>query len=110
MFTFFYYYIYFSDPNCIKVLAPDDHNGSNKGAYISDEHIGHLRREWATKLAPIIEKLIDLDMLQFASFDCLLCESDANHSRNGYVLTIVVKSECDDSKSYLEAKRLFLYI
>ena len=89
------------------MLAPDDHNGSNKGTYIPGEHIGHLRREWAAKLAPIINKLTDLDMLQFVSFDCLLCESDTNHSRNGYALTVVVMSASDDNKSYLEAKGLF---
>lgn len=89
------------------MLAPDDHNGPNKGTYIPGEHIGHLRREWAAKLAPIIDKLTDCDMLQFISFDCLLCESDTNHSRNGYALTVVVMSASDDNKSYLEAKRLF---
>ena len=46
-------------------------------------------------------------MLQFISFDCLLRESDTNHSRNGYALTVVVMSASDDNKSYLEAKRLF---
>ena len=92
------------------MLAPDDYNGPNKGNYIPGEHIDHLRCEWAAKLAPIIDKLTDFDMLQFISFDYVLCESDANHSRNGYALTVVVMSASDHSKSYLEAKRLFLNI
>ena len=49
------YVFHYPDDKCIQVLAPDDFEGVNNGAYYINEHIGHLRKEWFAKLAPVID-------------------------------------------------------
>lgn len=80
------------DSNCIQVLAPENLEGLNSGRYEAGEHIGHLRKESSSKLAPILDKLIDSNMLDTVSFDCYLRDNDTTHARNGYCLHIVVRS------------------
>jgi hypothetical protein len=80
------------DSNCIQVLAPENMEGLNSGRYEAGEHIGHLRKESSCKLAPILDKLIDADMVDSVSFDCYLRDNDTTHPRNGYYLHIVVRS------------------
>jgi hypothetical protein len=84
--------IYLLDSNCIKVLAPDNMEGDNQGHYEPGEHIGHLRREWAAKLAPILDFLFDTDTLHNVTLDCNLKDNDTTHDRNGYWLNVVVLS------------------
>ena len=83
---------YLLDSNCIQVLAPKDMRGLNSGRYEAGEHIGHLRKESSSKLAPILDQLIDTDMLHSLTFDCYLRDNDTSHARNGYSLHIVVMS------------------
>lgn len=80
------------DSNCIQVLAPSNMEGFNSGRYEAGEHIGHLRKESSSKLAPILDMLIKTDMLHSLSFDCYLRDNDTTHARNGYCLHIVVMS------------------
>lgn len=81
-----------SDANCIQVRAPDNMDGSDSGSYEPGEHIGHLGREWAAKLAPIIDYLLASNTLYSVTFECCLCDGDTSHARNGYTLNIVVSS------------------
>ena len=74
------------------MLAPDNKKGSNNGDYEPGEHIGHLRREWAAKLAPVIDYLTASNLLHTVTFECNLCDGDTSHARNGYALNIVVLS------------------
>lgn len=67
-------------------------HGSNNGSYEPGEHIGHLGREWAAKLAPIIDYLLASNTLYSVTFECCLCDGDTSHARNGYTLNIVVFS------------------
>ena len=78
------------DENCIQVRAPDDCDGNNRGLYRINEHIGHLRKEYSARLAPIIDELTVTGMLSSVKFDCFLRDSDTTHHRNGYCLNIVV--------------------
>lgn len=80
----------YADNNCIQVRAPDNVGGCNKGNYDPGEHIGHLKREWAAKLAPILDELEHSNMLDFVSFDCHLDDNDTSHRRKGYSLNIVI--------------------
>lgn len=79
-----------SDENCIQVLAPDDCDGNNRGLFHPNEHIGHLRKEYAAKLAPIIDELIVTDLLRSVQFDCFLGDGDTTHAAIGYSLYVVV--------------------
>ena len=45
------------------MLAPDDSEGNNQGKYEPGERIGNLCKEYAARLAPIMDALIDADML-----------------------------------------------
>ena len=76
--------------NCVQVRAPDNIVGCNKGAFDPGEHIGHIKREWAAKLAPVIDDLIRTGMLDSVCFDCFLSDSDTNHTRKGYILNVVI--------------------
>ena len=76
--------------NCVQVRAPDNILGCNKGAYDPGEYIGHLKREWAAKLAPVIDDLTRTGMLDCVCFDCFLSDGDTNHSRKGYILNVVI--------------------
>ena len=77
------------------MVAPDNKKDSNKGDYEPGEHIGHLRREWAAKLAPMIDFLTASKMLHTVTFDCCLCDGDTSHARNGYALNVVILSNND---------------
>lgn len=83
-----------ADTNCVQVRAPDTFGGCNTGAYDPGEHIGHLKREWSAKLAPIIDYLISSGMLDSVRFDCVLSEGDTNHTKSGYILNIIIMC-CD---------------
>ena len=83
-----------ADRNCIQVRAPDSVSGCNTGAYDPGEHIGHLKREWSAKLAPILDYLTCRGMLDSVRFDCFLSEGDTNHTKKGYNLNIVIMC-CD---------------
>ena len=70
--------------------APDNLGEVNKGNFYPREHIGHLKREWAAKLAPIIDYLVCNNMLHLVSFDCYLRDGDTTHQKKGYSLNIIV--------------------
>ena len=82
--------LFSTDANCVQVLAPDNVGGLNKGDFHPGEHIGHLKREWAAKLAPILDDLICTNMLHLVSFDCYLRDGDTSHQKKGYTLNIVI--------------------
>lgn len=84
------------------MLAPDDSVGNNQGKYEPGEHIGNLRKEYAARLAPIMDALIDADMLDSVTFDCCLRDGDTSHARDGYYLhVIVLSSNSEDFNSDL---------
>ena len=85
-------YAIISDSSCIQVRAPDNMDGSNDGHYVPGEHIGHLGREWAAKLAPIIDYLLESHTFHYVTFECCLCDGDTSHARKGYTLNVVVFS------------------
>ena len=80
------------DSNCIQVLAPDDSEGTNWGKYEPEEHIGNLHKEYAARLAPIIDTLIDADELDSVILNCCLRDGDTTHDKNGYSLHVIVMS------------------
>ena len=92
------------------MLAPDDLHGRNKGTYTPGEHIGHLRREHSSQLAPVIDALIDSDMLRFITIECNLTDMDTNHSRKGYTLSVVVMSDSVDVAFTSMVRNLFFGI
>ena len=49
------------------MLAPDDSVGNNQGKYEPGEQTGNLRKEYAARLAPIMDALIDADALVIAT-------------------------------------------
>ena len=67
-------------------------DGSNNESYEPGEHIGHLGREWAAMLAPIIDCLLASNTLYSVTFECCLCDGDTSHARNGYTLNVFVFS------------------
>ena len=84
------------------MLAPDDCEGNNQGKYEPGERIGNLRKEYAARLAPIMDALIDADMLDSVTFDCCLRDDDTSHARDGYYLhVIVLSSNSEDFNSDL---------
>ena len=101
-----YDYFFVLDSNCIQVLAPDDSEGTNWGKYEPGEHIGNLRKEYAARLAPIIDALIDTDELDSITFDCCLRDGDTTHDRNGYYLHVLVMSS-NTSEFNLKLSSLF---
>ena len=70
--------------------APDSIGGCNKGAFDPGEHIGHIKREWAAKLAPILDDLMCTGMLDSVCFDCFLSDGDTNHTKKGCILNVVI--------------------
>ena len=56
------------------------------------QEIGNLRKEYAPRLAPIMDTLIDADMLDLVTFDCCLRDGDTSHARDGYYLHVIVWS------------------
>lgn len=84
------------------MLAPDDYDGNNLGTFSPNEHIGHILKEYAARLAPIIDDLAATGMLNSVQFDCFLRDNDTTHHRNGYYLNVVVMcSNTSDFCSYL---------
>ena len=79
-----YRVLIYLDANCVQVLAPNNLNGVNKGVHHPGEHIGHIKMEWAAKLARIIDELIDTNTLNTVCFDCYLSDGDTTHARKGY--------------------------
>ena len=82
--------MFYADANCVQVRALDNLLGVNTGTFYPGEHIGHLKREWAAKLAPLIDYLVCNNMLHLVSFDCYLRDGDTTHQKKGYLLNIVV--------------------
>ena len=54
------------DSNCVRVHAPARHDENNRGHFASNEHIGRLGRNYAAKLASILDSL---SMPSLFSFD-----------------------------------------
>ena len=69
--------------------APDSIGGCNKRAFDPGEHIGHIKREWAAKLAPILDYLICTGMLDSVCFDCFLSYGDTNHTKKSCDITVL---------------------
>ena len=92
------------------MLAPDDLHGRNKGTYTPGEHIGHLRREHSSQLAPVIDALIDSDMMRFITIECNLNDMDTNHSRKRYTLSVVVMSDSVDVTLHSMVRNMFFGI
>ena len=66
------------DPNCIQVRAPRVKGGLNIGHFEQYEHIGHMAREFSSKLAPILDQYATSG--DSVDFNFHLCYSDTNHS------------------------------
>ena len=48
---------YKTDSNCIQLLALVDSCGDNCGKYTSNEHIGHISKEFSSTNAPILDQV-----------------------------------------------------
>jgi hypothetical protein len=77
------------DINNVRVLAPGNFTGKNRGQYIFHERIGNIRRECAAKLAPIMDAMDSVDTV---SFEFNLFYTDTSHSPKGYRLKLIVLS------------------
>ena len=92
--------------NCVQVRAPDNILRCNKETYDPGEHIGHIKRDRAAKLAPVIDDLTRTGMLDYVCFDCFLSDGDTNHSRKGDILNVVIMCRNIKEVSYKLANLL----
>lgn len=90
------------------MLAPDDYDRNNHGVLSPNEHIGHMLKEYAARLAPIIDDLAATGMLNSVQFDCFLRDSDTAHQRNGYYLNIVVMCNSNTSEFCSYLRNIFI--
>ena len=79
------------DPNCLQIRAPASKDGKNLGHFELKEHIGHVKKEFTSLLAPIVDLH---DGNADIAFHVILNYSDTNHSRVGYEVDIVVMTNC----------------
>lgn len=75
------------DVNCIQLLAPSRYVDVSQGSFIPGQHIGHISRNFAAILAPLID-----DHHLTLSCYAHLVYGDTNHSRVGYDIDVVVLS------------------
>lgn len=81
--------ILLTDPNCIQIRAPRDFNDQNQGVYCPGEHIGHLTKDFSSKIAPI---LVLCEAAYYPAFECHLQYTDTNHSRAGYDVDVIIRN------------------
>ena len=77
------------------MLAPSKYVDVRQGSFIPGQHIGHISRNFASILAPLID-----DHHLTLSFYAHLVYGDTNHSRVGYDIDVVVLSS--NSKEFNE--------
>jgi hypothetical protein len=89
-----------TDRNCIQILAPLVGGDTGGNVYKEGQHIGHIARECAEVLAPLLDRGFVGDSCATDDFrynsgfilECHLQSTDSNKSKKGYPVSIVVLS------------------
>ena len=64
-------------------------NDQNRGVFAPGEHIGHITKDFSSVIAPI---LVQCEIACYTVFECHLIYSDTNHSRAGYDVDVIIRS------------------